>query len=115
MTDLAYAPGLGRAPATHADTATCVLRPSDEQARHASRFVPAWLKRVRDCAASQVIIDLSEVCGLDFSGFGVLLAKLRDVLRVTASITGIGVSDLVSLQSMGLLDGIDVARRRPPR
>jgi hypothetical protein len=59
-----------------------------------------------------VIIDLSEVYGLDFSGFGVLLAKLRDVLRMTVSITGIGVSDVVSLQSMGLLDGIAVERRR---
>lgn len=111
MTDLAHAPGRGRSSTTRPDTATCVLRPSDVQARYAIRFVPDWLEQVRACGASQVSIDLSEVCGLDFSGFGVLLAKLRDVVRVTVSITGISVSDAVSLQSMGLLDGIAVERR----
>jgi anti-anti-sigma regulatory factor len=88
------------------------LQLSDAQAREAISFVPAWLDRVRNSGARRVVIDLSAVQRVDWSGFGVLLAKLRDVLRVAVQITGVGVSDAVSLRSIGLLDGVNVQQRR---
>jgi hypothetical protein len=115
-TDLARAsvphlPLLDRASAAP-DEATCLLRPSEAQARDASRFVPTWVVEVRDCGARRVVIDMSAVHRLDLSGFGALLAKLRDVLRVTVQLTGVGVTEAVSLHSMGLLDGVVVQQRR---
>lgn len=87
---------------------TYVLRPTAEQAREAIAFVPLWLNQVREAGGRHVVIDMSQVDRLDLSGFGVLLAKLRDVLRVTSRLTGISISEIVSLRSIGLLDGADV-------
>lgn len=94
------------------DDATYVVRPSQAQAREASRFVATWIDRVRVSGAHRVIIDMSAVHRLDLSGFGVLLAKLRDVLRVSVQLTDVGVSEAVSLRSMGLVDGVVVQQRR---
>jgi STAS domain len=97
-----------RAAAAPVKVAACVLRPSSEQARLASRFVPSWLDQVRNSGTRHVVIDMSEVHGLDISGFGVLLAKLRDALDVTVSLTDVGVSEAASLASMDLIDDVAV-------
>ena len=101
----------GRRRGASVDAATCVLRLGEEQARDVSRSVSTCLNQVRDCRATRVVIDMSDVHRLDFSGFGVLLAKLRDVLRVTVLLNEIGVSEATSLRSMGLLDGVTVKQR----
>jgi anti-anti-sigma regulatory factor len=98
-----------------AATTTFTLHPRDEQARNANRHIPTWLDQVRDAGAHQASIDMSDVHRLDFSGFGVLLTRLRDVLRVTVMLTSVGVSEAVSLRSMGLLDGIVVEPRTEGR
>src|SRR3954447_20464592 len=94
-----------------ADGTAYVLRPTAEQARNVIQFLPTWLSQVRDAGGRHVAIDMSEVGGFDLSGFGVLLAKLRDVLRVSVRLTGIGVSEAVSLQSMRVLDGVTLELR----
>jgi hypothetical protein len=101
--------GLNAAPV---ESAYFVLRLSDEQARNPIPFLPTWLDRVRDSGARRAVIDMADVYRLDLSGFGLLLAKLRDVLGVTVVVRGIGPTEAVSLQSMGLLEGVSVERRR---
>ena len=113
-----HPPGIARDPASAASTAvatTLTLHLRDEQARNASRHIPAWLDEVRDAGANEVSIDMSDVHRLDFSGFGVLLAKLRDVLRVRVRLASVGVSEAVSLRSMGVLDDIAVEQRSEGR
>ena len=95
------------------DAASCVLHLSAEQARDPLGLIPRWLGRIRAAGTRHVVIDMSDVNRLNLTGFGVLLAKLRDQLDMTVLLTGIGVSEAVSLRSMGLLDGVAVERRRP--
>jgi hypothetical protein len=106
-----HAPLVDR-PSAAPNDAAFLLRPSDAQARDASRFLPTWVDEVRDSGARRVVIDMPAVNRLDLGGFGVLLAKLRHVLRVTVQLIGVGVSEAVCLRSMGLLDGVAVQQRR---
>lgn len=75
-----------------AGTVVRIVRPSQEQAERVCRHLSHWLDRLRACGAGKVVIDLSRVRRLDFTGFGVFLAKVRDVLAVPVVIVGAGVS-----------------------
>ena len=83
----------------------CLIRPTAWQADHAYWFVPAWLARIRASGAEQVVIDLSAAHRLDFTSFGVLLEKCRDVLGAQVVITGAGAHLVQTLRGHDLLAG----------
>ncbi|AXB46092.1 hypothetical protein BAY59_35070 [Prauserella coralliicola] len=94
-----------------------ILRPSAEQAERLARHLPRWLARLRTGGARQVVIDLHRVRRLDFTGFGLLLRLLRDVLRVPVVITEAAGHVAATLNQLDLLADAQLvpAPHRPPR
>jgi len=91
-----------------AGTVVRIVRPSQEQAERVCRHLSHWLDQLRACGASKVVIDLSRVRRLDFTGFGVFLAKVRDVLAVPVVIVGARGYLVETLRQLDLLAGAEV-------
>ncbi|WP_447002128.1 STAS domain-containing protein [Saccharothrix isguenensis] len=85
-----------------------VLRPSPEQAEHVCGHLSRWLRRVRAAGVGKVVIDLSRVRRLDFTGFGVFLASVRDVTGLPAAIIGARGHLTETLRRLDLLAGAEV-------
>ncbi|MBF6375429.1 MULTISPECIES: STAS domain-containing protein [Actinomycetes] len=94
-----------------------ILRPNAEQAERLCRHLPGWLARLRTGGARQVVIDLHRVRRLDFTGFGLLLRLLRDVLGVPVVITEAAGHVAATLSQLDLLADARLvpAPHRPPR
>ncbi|GAB3377824.1 STAS domain-containing protein [Amycolatopsis echigonensis] len=94
-----------------------ILCPSAEQAECLCRHLPGWLARLRTGGARQVVIDLHRVRRLDFTGFGLLLRLLRDVLGVPVVITEAAGHVAATLSQLDLLAHARLvpAPHRPPR
>ncbi|MFD4254847.1 STAS domain-containing protein [Amycolatopsis thermoflava] len=94
-----------------------ILCPSAEQAERLCQHLPRWLARLRTGGARQVVIDLHLVRRLDFTGFGLLLRLLRDVLGVPVVITEAAGHVAATLSQLDLLADAQLvpAPHRPPR
>jgi hypothetical protein len=89
------------------DTQTWTLRPCAEQAERMPPYLPRWLAQVRHRRPRKVIIDLSRARRLDFTAFGVLLAKLRD-WDIPVMIVGAATYLAETLHQLALLAGATV-------
>jgi hypothetical protein len=67
---------------------TYVLQPTPEHAEQVYLHLSEWLTWLRACRAQELVVDLSRARRLDFTAFGVFLAKVRDVLGIPVVITG---------------------------